>query len=792
VKDCINKFPGKGINKNLAEELKNFWAKLSQKEIISGIENVLENLLDGSENKDKKIELLQKNVLGDQKVKALTREEWLKILEDITLNIYRFIDADSSEGQDILNLFFITFNKYTGKADKNQAFTPDHITDFMAKLTEVDKTKRVLDECCGSGSFLVQAMVKELADCRRNKNEKEAKALMDKVKKKNIFGIEFEEKAYGLATTNMLIHGDGNSNIILGSCFEERKFIVNAKPDIILMNPPYNAKPKMIPEKYQKNWGRASDGKEDPTKGLVFVKYLSDIAKDEDWNGTKLAVLLPMSAAIGTSTIISEMKQALLEDNTLEAVFSLPAEIFYPGASVQACCMLFTLNKPHYDSEGKPNKATFFGYYKDDGFKKKKNLGRVEQFDANGRSKWKEIEERWLKMYRNKSVVAGLSALQEVTGKDEWLCEAYMKTDYSKLTQGDFQRTVNNYVSYLVKTSKIENADESVNTENWKEFLLNDICHITMGNKLDYSNMTMDNPSVNFVGRSAENNGVADKVDYIEGVVPYKAGCVSVALGGSLGMSCVQNEPFYTSQNVSVLDFDDNVSLEAKLFLTTLIMNECKYKYVAFGRELNTHIRNDFSLYLPATPDGAPDWEFMERFMKKYYQGRPKTKIKFRRIPLEIHKWKEFRVGDLFEIKRGLCSDASSLDDGNDLYYIGAKKDDNGVISKVAYDNSLISKGNCIACICDGAGSVGYATYQDKNFIGTVNLRLLYHEKLTTESALFIVPVLDCERVKYSFGRKWRTHLEDTIIKLPADSKGSPDWKFMENYIKSLPYSDKI
>jgi type I restriction-modification system DNA methylase subunit len=84
-------------------------------------------------------------------------------------------------------LFFIAFNKYTGKADKNQAFTPDHITDFMARLTEVDRTKVVLDATCGSGSFLVQAMVKELADCRRNTTESEAKVLMDNVKKNHIF-----------------------------------------------------------------------------------------------------------------------------------------------------------------------------------------------------------------------------------------------------------------------------------------------------------------------------------------------------------------------------------------------------------------------------------------------------------------------------------------------------------------------------------------------------------------------------------------------------------------------------
>ena len=140
----------------------------------------MSDLLDGSDNKAKKIELLQKNVLGNQKVRALKSTDWSDILSTILLNIYRYIDTDSSEGQDILNMFFIAFNKYTGKADKNQAFTPDHITEFMCRITGVDRTKRILDATCGSGSFLVQAMVKELADCRRGKTEDEANSLMER------------------------------------------------------------------------------------------------------------------------------------------------------------------------------------------------------------------------------------------------------------------------------------------------------------------------------------------------------------------------------------------------------------------------------------------------------------------------------------------------------------------------------------------------------------------------------------------------------------------------------------
>lgn len=397
IKDMVKKTGATRIDDALKDKLDDVWKMMSAEEIRAGIKNTLDNLLDNSENKTKKIELLQKNVLNDQKVKKLKIKDWIEILDTILMDIYRYIDADSSEGQDILNLFFIAFNKYTGKADKNQAFTPDHITEFMCRITDVDRTKVVLDGTCGSGSFLVQAMVKEIADCRRDKTEKEAEELIRQVKEKHIFGIEVEEKAYGLSTTNMLIHGDGNSNIKFGSIFDSKKFIMEADPDIILMNPPYNAKPIGIPAAYKTTWtAKAKDGKEDPTKGFVFVHFISDVIKElndlKEKSGkptkqVKLAVLLPVAAAIGTSDIIEKEKIAMLENNTLEAVFTLPNEIFYPGASACACCMLFTLGKPHSEE-----KETFFGYCKDDGFKKKKNLGRVEQFNVDNESLWKKFK----------------------------------------------------------------------------------------------------------------------------------------------------------------------------------------------------------------------------------------------------------------------------------------------------------------------------------------------------------------------------------------------------------------
>ena len=204
-----------------------------------------------------------------------------------------------------------------------------------------------------------------------------------------------------------------------------------------------------------------------------------------------------------------------------------------------------------------------------------------------------------------------------------------------------------NYIKSLhcrpLTTQNANKTTKRLNTDKWEYFLLKDICSISMGNKMDYSAMSMDDPSVNFVGRSADNNGVAGKVDFVfddkgDVIKPYKAGCITVALGGSLGSSYLQVEDFYTSQNVSVLEFEDCVSDSAKLFITTCIMNESKYKYFPFGRELNTHIRTDFGFTLPIkrNTDGTPiidktfkyslegyipDWQWMESYMKSLPYG---------------------------------------------------------------------------------------------------------------------------------------------------------------------------
>ncbi len=181
----------------------------------------------------------------------------------------------------------------------------------------------------------------------------------------------------------------------------------------------------------------------------------------------------------------------------------------------------------------------------------------------------------------------------------------YMESFIKKL---NFQQT----------QTKIKSKHILLRTDKWESKLLKSLYNIQMGNKLDKNKMTMDCPSINFISRISFDNGVDCQIDYIEGLEPFKAGLITVALGGSyLGSSFVQFEPFYTAQNVAVLTPKyKEMNLFVNLFITRLIKKEAESKYCAFGRELNSHINKDFTINIPITVDKKPDFQFMEDYIK--------------------------------------------------------------------------------------------------------------------------------------------------------------------------------
>ncbi len=300
---------------------------------------------------------------------------------------------------------FIKFSNGSNGKDLGIVLTPQHITDFMCELAGVNKCSRVIDICAGSGSFLVTAMSKMFDHA--NPNE------MEEIREERLFGIEAEPDVYTLCLANMIVRHDGKSNMYYGSCFDDNDQVPFSQfkkkgIDVGLMNPPYS--------------------QEDHNE-MQFVERLLSVLQSRGIG----VVIVPINCALGSTC--KEERERLMQNHTLKAVFSMPEDVFYPAAAAPPCIMVWEAGVPHH---GK----TFFGYYRDDGFIKKKNLGRIDS------GRWEEIEREWLQLYRDLDVKAGRSVLEKVDASMEWVAEAYMSADYSKISLKDFERKVKEYIAF--------------------------------------------------------------------------------------------------------------------------------------------------------------------------------------------------------------------------------------------------------------------------------------------------------------------------------------------------------
>ena len=342
-----------------------------------------------------------------------------------------------------------------------------------------------------------------------------------------------------------------------------------------------------------------------------------------------------------------------------------------------------------------------------------------------------------------------------------------------------------------------------MDTSSWKTININKIFDISYGNKLDMCQMIQSENGIPFVTRTATNNGVGGVVEPLNGITPYPAGSLSIALGGSIGSTFLQTKDFYTSQNVAVLQPIEDLDNEVLLFLATLIEKECSQRFIAFGRELNKHIKRDFTIKLPLISKDKPDWILIAKIVKdriipqlpkkaqrvwlKKYDTKPMRQDK---IKLNTEDWKWFVYESIFDIRKGKRLTQADMIDGN-IPYIGAIDSNNGLSSYIGNDSQL-HEANTITVSYNG--SIGYAFYQDKEFWATDDVNVLYPKfNLNRYIALFICTLIEKEQYRFCYGRKWDLDaMKKSRIKLPVTPSGTPDWQFMEDYIKSLPYSRNI
>lgn len=331
---------------------------------------------------------------------------------------------------------------------------------------------------------------------------------------------------------------------------------------------------------------------------------------------------------------------------------------------------------------------------------------------------------------------------------------------------------------------------------------LDDIFSICYGSQLDLNKCEIcgKNEGYNFVNRSNTNCGVSSRILKVKNKEPFKAGSITTAMGGSVLSSFVQQEDFYTGQNVKVLVPKTEMTLSEKLYYCHCIEAN-RYRFSTFGREANY----SFNSILVPSRDEVPD-EIKTQEIQPSFENTPLLNNK---IQITTKNWRWFRYDEVFKICKGFYNKKPEENPNGEIPFIGATDSNNGITSfhdietidlssktgeepNASLDEKIFNP-NCITV--SNNGSVGYAFYQSKKFTCTHDVNPLYlnkkwNKELNVYISIFLCTIIEKEKFRWAYGRKWRPkRMPDSLIKLPVDVNGNPDWQFMEDYIKSLPYS---
>lgn len=365
----------------------------------------------------------------DEKEQAHVRELIKQFIEWVT-EISDCINSDAWRGEDVMGIFFNEFNRYKTKSEAGQVFTPEHITDFMYRILEVNKDDRILDATCGSGGFLVKAMANMIREAGGVRTEKARE-----IKDGQLFGIEYDREIYALACANMLIHKDGKTNLeqmdtreetacawirrIAGGVWEKdeagRYVYRSGGVTKVMMNPPYENK-----------YGC-----------MTIVENVMDNVPPN----TLCGFILPDKKLEKTG---KAQKQRILKHHRLLKVIKLPEDLFF-GIGVTTSIFVFKAGVPQNDSE------FFTCWMKDDGLVTVKNKGR---HDVYGR--WPEIEDTWVNTVKKQS---GDSTCKWESPKKHLSYQMPVKP--FEITEEDFRRTAMDYLMFQQGIDAKE-FDESV------------------------------------------------------------------------------------------------------------------------------------------------------------------------------------------------------------------------------------------------------------------------------------------------------------------------------------------
>lgn len=326
--------------------------------VRSIIITTLSGAFEDSENQNDKIDELLNLYSGIQTYR-ITNQALVDGFIDAVVDIAGSINSNQWRGEDVMGIFFNEFNRYKGKAERGQVFTPEHICDFMCKLIDVRPSDKVLDAACGSGGFLVKAM-SIMIQAAGGPDTAEA----SRIKSERLFGIELDPRIHALACANMLIHKDGHSNIEELNTKDSPAcdWIRSKGITKVLMNPPFETK-------------------------FGCMDIVSNVLNNVE--GEHLAAfILPSNKLEKTK----RTARNLMRTHTLEMIIKLPEDVFL-GLGLPTSIFVWRTNVPQRDTK------IFSCWMQEDGLVTVKNKGR---HDVNG--EWPAIENHWLEFIRTRGV----------------------------------------------------------------------------------------------------------------------------------------------------------------------------------------------------------------------------------------------------------------------------------------------------------------------------------------------------------------------------------------------------
>ena len=360
----------------------------------------------------------------------------------------------------------------------------------------------------------------------------------------------------------------------------------------------------------------------------------------------------------------------------------------------------------------------------------------------------------------------------------------------------------------------------------WQEFKVSAIFTIHNGKGITKEEIEDNEGDFTVVQSGEENNGVLGKinVNYCKQMnyTFSERPCLTVARSGSAGFVSFQIDGCVVGDSAKILLLDENIaSVELYVFLQTLLTaNRFKYAYgrkVTESKYLNDVVKLPVKRNIDGTPfidsskkyctEGyVPNWKYMEDYIKSLHHKPLTTENKYGgTFKFDVDEWEEFNVNSLFSISIAKSADIGNLEEGG-TPFIGRTDTNNGIQGFV--EPKYITKGHCITISMVGTN---VALYQDNDFQASQNIAVLRSEKLTTLNSIFICTVINFEmNLKYSYGRTvGKSNIENMVLRLPIlrDFDGEPiiddthkyskqgfipDWQWMENYIKALPYGDRM